>query len=64
MDRAARAASFIPDAAEYHILQFPFSIPGMGWALAVWNRAVLGRLPRGRWRGLGREVIVRFVKTS
>jgi hypothetical protein len=59
----ARAAGLRVDRTVYHALQFPFAVPGLGFAIAGWNRLVGGRLPRGVLASWGREGIVRLVRT-
>ena len=63
VESLAREAGLTTDEIVYHLLQFPFSIPGLGRAMAVWNRRVRGRFPRGRFAHWGREGIVRFTRT-
>lgn len=62
IDARARPAGLRVDATLYHLLQFPFAIPGLGFALAGWNRFVRGRTPRGPFRAWGREGIMRLVR--
>lgn len=58
----ASAADLVLDRAIYHVLQFPFAIPGLGFAVRAWNDAVRGRFPRGPSAAWGREAIVRFTR--
>jgi ubiquinone/menaquinone biosynthesis C-methylase UbiE len=64
VEGAAAGVGLTIDALVYHVLQFPFSIPGLGFATGFWNRRVRGRLPRGRLASWGREGVVRFTRTS
>lgn len=58
----ATAAGLALDRAVYHVLQFPFAVPGLGFAVRAWNQGVRGRFPRGPWTAWGREAIVRFTR--
>ena len=62
IDRRARAAGFVLDEVRYHVYQFPFSVPGLGFAIRGWNRLVRGRLPGGRLGPWGREGVVRLIR--
>lgn len=58
----AGGAGLTIDALVYHVLQFPFTIPGLGFATGFWNRRVRGRFPRGPLASWGREGIVRLTR--
>jgi ubiquinone/menaquinone biosynthesis C-methylase UbiE len=58
----ARPAGLRVDDVKYHLLQFPFAVPGLGFALSAWNRRVLGRAPRGPLAVWGREGIMRLIR--
>jgi ubiquinone/menaquinone biosynthesis C-methylase UbiE len=62
IERCARAAGLHPDAAVYHVLQFPFNVPGLGAVVRAWNRMVRGRFPRGLFVRWGREGILRLTR--
>lgn len=62
IEERARHAGLRVDETIYHLLQFPFAIPGLGFALSGWNRLVRGRAPRGRLAVWGREGIMRLVR--
>ena len=63
IERHASAAGFATDATVYHVLQFPFSVPGLGVLVRGWNRAVRGRFPGGPFARWGREGILRLKRT-
>jgi SAM-dependent methyltransferase len=58
----AWAAGLRVERVSYHALQFPFAVPGLGFAVNAWNRAVDGRMPRGPFASWGREGIIRLVR--
>lgn len=62
IERHARASGFRVDGLIYHVLQFPFAVPGLGAAVAGWNRSVRDRLPTGPLAIWGREGIMRLVR--
>jgi ubiquinone/menaquinone biosynthesis C-methylase UbiE len=62
IERHATAAGLRVDTVVYHLLQFPFSIPGLGFALARWNAFVRGRSPSGWLAPWGREGVMRLVR--
>lgn len=62
VEQVASAAGLMTDAVVYHVLQFPFSIPGLGFATGFWNRQVRGRFPRGQHARWGREGVVRLTR--
>ena len=64
IERRARAAGFARDRVLYHVLQFPFGVPGFGIVLRSWNRLVRGRFPRGRFAEWGREGIMRLTRLA
>jgi SAM-dependent methyltransferase len=63
IERRAHAAGFATDQIVYHVLQFPFSVPGLGFAIRGWNQLVRGRLPGGRAAAWGREGIMRMTRS-
>lgn len=64
VEEIARAAGLTTDAIVYHVLQFPFSIPGFGFATGFWDRRVRGRFPRGPLACWGREGIMRLTRRA
>jgi ubiquinone/menaquinone biosynthesis C-methylase UbiE len=56
----ASSAGLTQELIIYHLLFFPFSIPGLGSLLKIWNRRVSGKQPRGRLAMWGREGIMRL----
>lgn len=60
IDRWARGAGLQQDFVLFHLLLFPFSVPGLGFLIRAWNRLVRGRTLRGPFTGWGREGIVRL----
>lgn len=60
--RRAASAGLRIESVTYHLLLFPFSVPGLGALIRLWNRAVGGRIPRGRFASWGREGIVRLAR--
>jgi ubiquinone/menaquinone biosynthesis C-methylase UbiE len=61
---AASLAGLHVDEVIYHVLQFPFTVPGLGAMFSGWNRLVRGRLPRGPLAWWGREGIMRLRRTG
>ena len=64
IERFGSAAGFAPDGEIYHALQFPFSVPGFGWAIRGWNRIARGRRLPGPLASWGREGIVRLKRRA
>ena len=62
IERRAHAAGLRVEQTIYHLLQFPFRVPGMSAAVDGWDRLVRGRAPRGSLAVLGREGIMRLVR--
>ena len=60
IERWAVSAGFTRELVLYHLLFFPFSIPGFGWLIRAWNRRVSGLQLRGRAATWGREGIMRL----
>jgi SAM-dependent methyltransferase len=63
LERIAGTSGLRVDTVAYHLLQFPFSIPAFGFALARWNRFVRGRTPSGSLASWGREGVMRLIRT-
>ncbi|MBI3493775.1 MAG: class I SAM-dependent methyltransferase [Acidobacteria bacterium] len=64
IERFASAAGLTTDKAVYHVLQFPFSVPGFGALVGAWNRFVRGRSLRGPFVRWGREGILRLARAG
>ena len=62
LEQRARASGVRVDKLIYHVLQFPFAVPGLGALVAGWNRTVRDRLPKGPLAVWGREGIMRLVR--
>lgn len=62
LEQSARASGFRVDELIYHVLQFPFAVPGLRAVMAGWNRVVRDRLPRRPFAVWGREGIMRLVR--
>lgn len=62
--RRARASGFALEEVRYHVFQFPFRVPGLGFLLGGWNRLVRGWLPRGPVAAWGREAVVRLRRVA
>jgi ubiquinone/menaquinone biosynthesis C-methylase UbiE len=64
IERLASAAGFAPDREIYHVLQFPFSVPGLRFVIRGWDRMVRGRRVSGALAFCGREGIVRLKRLT
>lgn len=64
IERLASAGGFAPDRELYHVLQFPFSVPGLGWLIRGWNRTARGRRLPGPLASWGREGIMRLARVK
>jgi ubiquinone/menaquinone biosynthesis C-methylase UbiE len=60
IEQCAASAGLAPELMVYHLLLFPFRVPGLGPLLNAWNRRVAGKQPRGRLAVWGREGIMRL----
>jgi SAM-dependent methyltransferase len=60
IEQHATRAGLVTDRVAYHVLQFPFVIPGLGAVVRAWNQWAHDRAPSGIWAGWGREGVVRF----